>query len=159
MSRSGDTRLDFGGRERVFRLALGEWRKVQERCDAGPAEILARLAPIFTARQQGLTFGQILANGHLGRWRVDDVREVIFQGLVGGGMDPNAAIKIVRAWVDERPLLESVDIAYEVVLASIIGPEDEQAAGESQAAAETSQASPAASSGSVTADTTPLAEG
>lgn len=157
MSRSGDIELDFAGELRTFRLAIGQWRKVQEKCDAGPAELLARLSPAFFARQQGLSFDQILGGGLLGRWRVDDIREPILQGLLGANMAAPEAMKLVRDWVEERPLIESVALAYQIVLAGVIGAEDEKPAGEGQAADAGSQSSPAASSGSEKTAFTPSA--
>jgi len=155
VSRSGDIRLDFGGEERAFRLAIGQWRKVQEKCDAGPAELLTRLAPAFYAAKQDLTFEQIVGMGFIGKWRIDDVREPILQGLLGANMAGPEALALVKTWVDERPLLESVALAYRIVLASVTGPEDEAAAGESQAAVEVSPSSLAASSGSEKTASTP----
>lgn len=148
MSRAGEIALDFGGEERSFRLGIGQWRKVQEKCDAGPAEILARLAPIFAAKQAGLTMQQIMAHGYLGAWRVDDLREVILQGLLGANMAGPDALRLVRDWVEERPMLESVAVAYAIVLASVAGTEDEAAVGEPEAAEADNPISPAASSGS-----------
>ena len=129
MSRSADITLPFGAEERPFRLAIGEWRRVQEACDAGPAEILSRLAPMFEAVRLGLQFDQAAAAGALGRWRVDDVRAPILHGLIGGGLAPAAAAELVRTWVDARPLVETVPVAYQVVLASFVGAADEEAAG------------------------------
>ena len=43
MSRAGELIREWGDGERVFRLGIGEWRKIQETCDAGPGEIAARL--------------------------------------------------------------------------------------------------------------------
>jgi hypothetical protein len=148
MSRSGEITLDFGGEERTFRLAIKQWEKVQEKCDAGPAEILARLAPPFYARQQGIPVDQIIGMGMLGKWRIHDIREVILQGLLGGGMEGQQAQRLVRDWVDDRPLIESASTAYEIVLASYIGPGDEDAVGESQAAPAASPTSPEAKSAS-----------
>ncbi len=125
MSRAGEITLPWGDGERTFRLGIGDWRKVQEKCDAGPGEILARLAPVFHATQQGLKFDQIVAMGYLGRWRIDDVREPLYRGLIGGGMTPTDAGKLITELVDERPLLEPLSIAYQVVLASVVGSEDE----------------------------------
>jgi hypothetical protein len=159
MSRAGEITLEFAGEARVFRLALGEWRKVQEKCDAGPAELLARLAPMFAARRQQLNMAQIMGNGLLGTWRVDDVREVILQGLLGGGTSGPQAFELVKAWVDERPIFESVEIAYQVVLASVFGVEDEKPVGESQAApTAASPRSRKASSGSAKTASTPSAQ-
>jgi hypothetical protein len=158
MSRSGDVTLELGGEDRTFRLAIGQWRKIQEKCDAGPAELLARLAPVFEARRRGLSFSQIVTHGLLGAWRVDDVREVVLQGLLGAGVDMPTAAKLVREWVDERPLFEPLDVAYRIVLASIVGVEDEQAMGELRAAEEASRTSPAASDASAKTATTRSAE-
>lgn len=127
MSRSGEITLPWGDEDRTFRLGIREWEKVQEKCDAGPAEILGRLAPVFAASEQGLSLKQIIAAGYLGRWRVQDVREPLYRGLIGGGMEPTEAGKVIRDLVDERPLIEPVCVAYRVVLASIMGAEDEPA--------------------------------
>ena len=125
MSRNGEITLAWGDEDRTFRLGIGEWEKVQEKCDAGPAEILARLAPIFSATEAGLSLKQIISAGYLGTWRVQDIREPLYRGLLGGGLDPTKAGRVIRDLVDERPFIESVPIAYQVVLASILGAEDE----------------------------------
>jgi hypothetical protein len=143
MSGTGAITLPWGDEERTFRLGIGEWRKVQEKCDAGPAEILARLAPVFAAIQQGLKVEQIVAMGYLGRWRVDDVREPLYRGLIGGGTEPTAAGRLIKDLVDERPLLEAGASAYRVVLATIVGAPDEPVG---EAVGETKMVSPTASS-------------
>ncbi len=57
-------------------LGLGELLELQEKCDAGPAQIVARL--------EG------------GTWRVQDLRETLRLGLIGGGMTPTDAMVKVR---------------------------------------------------------------
>ena len=155
MSRSGEIVLPFGEEERTFRLGIGQWRKVQELCDAGPAEILQRLAPMFEASRRGVPFRDMLLAGALGRWRIDDIRAPILHGLVGGGMTAEVAGKLVRELVDERPLGESLAVAYQVVMASFIGADDEEAAppGELQGEAAPPR-SPAASSATAEAAST-----
>lgn len=164
MSRAGEIVLEFGGEERTFRLGVGQWRKIQEVCDAGPAELLARLSPAFAAAQQGIGFAEIVGMGLLGRWRVDDVREPVRQGLLGAldaagkpVLEAKAVDRLVVEYVDERPLLESVVTAYKVVLASVVGVDDEAASGEPRAAAEGAPSSPAASSASERTASTPSA--
>lgn len=157
MSRSGEIRLEFAGEERTFRLAIKHWEKVQEKCDAGPAELLSRLAPPFYARQRGLSADQIVGMGLLGTWRIHDVREVILQGLLGGNMALPEATQLVKEWVEERPLIESAAIAYQIVYASYAGVEDEKAAGESQGPGAAPQTSPEESSGSEKTASTPSA--
>lgn len=127
MSRSGEIVRQWGDQERTFRLRIGDWRKVQETCDAGPAEIASRLSAWAAHRRRNPTanFLDLLAAGAMGNWRVDDIREPLYRGLIGGGMDPTVAGLIVRELHDERPLLENVDLALEIVLASLVGPEEE----------------------------------
>ena len=104
-TRRGEVRLAFGTEERAFRLGIAEWRQVQERCNAGPVELLRRLTA--------------------GDWRVDDVREIMLQGLIGGGMDSTLSGITVRNVLDEAPLTKFVQGAYMIALASLSGPEDE----------------------------------
>jgi hypothetical protein len=106
MSRNGSVTLTFGDGEHLFRLALGELRELQEKCDAGPQEIARRL--------QG------------GTWRIDDVREPIRLGLIGGGMKPADAYVTVKRYVDERPAwAENALVAFSVLAAAIVGVEEE----------------------------------
>jgi hypothetical protein len=127
MSRGGEIVRPWGDFDRTFRLGIGEWRKVQETCDAGPGEIAARLATWAAVRQANPKAGflQMLAGGGVGAWRVDDIREVLYRGLIGGGLEPTAAGKVLRDLHDERPLMENIDLALAVVLASLVGPEDD----------------------------------
>lgn len=156
MSRSGEIVRSFGGEDRLFRLGIGEWRKVQEACNAGPSEILARLAPPFQALRRGVSFQDVVGSGLLGHWRVDDIRVVLFHGLLGAGEPHAKALDLVKTWVDGRPLLEPLPAAYEVVYASVCGAEDEPASGEPRG--ETGQPlSPAASSASASTASMPKA--
>lgn len=132
MSRSGEITLPWGDAERTFRLGIAEWEKVQEKCDAGPPEILNRLAPLFAATEAGLSLEKALSGGYAGTWRIHDVRETLYQGLIGGGHKPTAAGAIVRKLFDEGDLIEGVCLAYRVVMASIIGAPDEPAPGEGE---------------------------
>lgn len=156
MSRSGEVTLPFGDGDHTFRLGIGQWRKVQEQCDAGPSEVLARMSMPFEAMRRGVKPADLIGAGLLGSWRVDDIRSVLLNGLIGGGLSPVDATKLVAAWVDERPLLEPLSVAYQVVHASIAGTEDEDASGELEG--ETAQRpSPEANSGSDRTASTPSA--
>lgn len=155
MSRGGELVRLWGDEERTFRLGIGEWRKVQETCDAGPAEIAARLSAWAAIRKRmpTATFLDILAGGGLGNWRIDDVREPIYRGLIGGGMEPTAAGRLMRDLHDERPLMENIDIALEIVLASLVGAGDEpvgEPIGEPRTTTKGPRRSPGKSSGSPT---------
>lgn len=154
MSRDGSISLPFGTEERRFRLGIGQWREVQEACDAGPPEILSRLRPLFAALRQGLTVEQAMDHGLLGRWRIDDLRAPILHGLIGGGMREEMAGILVRKVFDPRPAMEFVDIAYQIVLAGMVGADDEVASGEPEGE-RPSPLSPEESSGSDRTDSTP----
>lgn len=127
MSRGGELTQLWGDAERTFRLGIGDWRKVQETCDAGPAEIAARLSMWVSMRRRNPTvpFIDLIAAGGLGSWRVDDVREPIYRGLIGGGMDPTSAGRLMIELHDSRPLTENIDLALAIVLASLVGADDE----------------------------------
>jgi hypothetical protein len=126
----------FGKQERAFLLLIPQWREVEKTCDAGLAVIAARVAPLIALLHQGLdgypggVIGAI-GNGHFGAARIDDVREPILQGLVGGGMSSTEAGSLVRLVFDETvragksPLLEFGYLAFEVLTQALIGLEDE----------------------------------
>jgi hypothetical protein len=83
MSRTAKVTAAFGGEEHAFCLRWGELMELQEKCEAGPGMVLMRL----------------VAN----QWRLEDVPAVIRLGLIGGGMEPAAASRLVRMNVEQRP--------------------------------------------------------
>lgn len=113
----------WGDRERSFRLRIGEWRKIEAKCNAGPEEIVARLAPSAQALENELSLVSALNMGLVGRWRVDDVREVILQGLLAGDdkMGPVECARLMRDYFDERPIRENVLLAFAIASSSIAG--------------------------------------
>ena len=136
MSRTAEITLPFGSEERRFRLGLGEWRAVQEKTGVGPGVLAQRLAPIVDALQRKVPFSEILRTGAMGAWNVDDVREPLLQGLIGGGMNPTEAGILVRQAFDPRPLdLHNLSVAFAVITEGYLPPEDEPApaAGEQKA--------------------------
>jgi len=119
MSRHGAIEVAFGDGEYTFRLGLGELEELERKCDLGVFQIAGRLSP--DARQA----------------RLVEIREVIRLGLIGGGMKPVDAMAKVARYVDERPLDESRDVAYAVVLAGLTrlhSIEADPPSGEAQAA-------------------------
>lgn len=107
MSRHGDITLDWADGQYTFRLAWGELIKLQEACDAGPQHILDRLTT--------------------GKWKLEDIEHVIFQGLVGGGMTTESARKLMRIHVRECPPAENLVTASWILGAAIYGAADDKA--------------------------------
>lgn len=89
----------------TFRLGNGELILLQEATDCGPLFLLDRLG-----------------SKH---WRVQDISHVIRLGLIGGGTAPDAALKLVRSYVEARPPIENVQFAYAILAAGVMGAPDE----------------------------------
>ena len=93
----------WGDGPQRFRLPIGQLRELQDKCDAGPARILGRLASQD--------------------WRIDDVRETIRLGLIGGGASPTAAYTLVKRYIDDRDggLMESRQHAQVILMKALVG--------------------------------------
>lgn len=120
MSRDASITLDWVDGPHTFRLGWGDLVKLQEACDAGPYVIYQRLM--------------------LGTWRVLDISSTIRLGLVGGGMTPEAALKLVQDYVETRPPLESIALAQGILGTALQGAPDEppgEAEGEATASGST----------------------
>lgn len=128
MSRSAEVTLAFAGEDRQFRLPIGRLRALQEKTDCGPMELLSRYVS--------------------GTWRVDDLREAILQGLIGGGLSQSDATRLVQTNFDDLPLKEFIGIAQAIVGSAVVGAPDERL-GETEAGEVPEKTpSPAPSSGS-----------
>jgi hypothetical protein len=112
MSRDGSIVFDWADGEYRFRLGLAQLRELQEKCDAGPDHIRQRI--------------------ETGTWRVDDLRETLRLGLIGGGLAPEKALGIVKRYVDGRPLYESRLPAQIVLMAALVGAGDEDLGGKAE---------------------------
>lgn len=158
MSRNGDTLQSLGGEKRQFRFGLAEHRRLQEALHdkLGLSLIVQNLHPFALALAAELSLREILTARMLGDIRIEQVREVIFQGLIGGGMSPQEAGRVCFEWVDSRPLTETAPVAYAVGMAALIGPPDEDAVGEQQGG-EAAPPSQMESSGSAKTESTPSA--
>lgn len=107
MSRNASVTLDWGDGTYDFALKWGQLAELQEKTDAGPFVILQRLS-----------------NGY---WKVQDIANVIRLGLIGGGMKPVDALKLVRTYVEDRPPMENVLTAQAILAAGVMGAPDEDA--------------------------------
>src|SRR5215207_6058651 len=99
MSADASITLVWGDGEHKFRLAIGQLRELQEKTSAGPIEVLDRLATR--------------------RWRVDDVRETVRLGLIGGGLEPIKSLSLVKHYIDDRPLMESISTAQAILMVAL----------------------------------------
>lgn len=127
MSRHGAVELDFGGEMRTFRLGLGEIEELEDKAGTGLFQIMAQMSPDVRSV------------------RTKVVSETIRIGLIGGGTTPADALGLVRRYCDERPLTESLMVAYAVVVAAITrvhGTVVEKTAGEPVAAGTVEPTSP-----------------
>lgn len=95
--------LIWGDGPQRFRLPIGQLRELQDKCDAGPARILSRLGSID--------------------WKIDDIRETLRLGLIGGGMVPSAAYTLVKRYIDDRDggLMESRQHAQIILMKALVG--------------------------------------
>jgi hypothetical protein len=112
-TRHAELTIAWGDAEHTFRLGIGQLRELQEKTDCGPMELLRRFLR--------------------GTWRLDDVRETLRLGLIGGGMEPIRALSSVARYVDDRPLAESVPPAQAVISVLLFGNEEDDPTGKAMA--------------------------
>lgn len=106
MSANGTRSIVWANGEDVFCIAkVGLILDLEDKCKCGIATVMGRL--------EG------------GAWHLNDVRETIRLGLIGGGMAPDKAMAAVKRHVDETPLGVHVLLAYEIVRAAIFGVPDD----------------------------------
>jgi hypothetical protein len=94
--------MDWADDTYSFRLGHGQVFELEEKLDVGIAEIYTRLAS--------------------DKWRLRDVTETVRLALIGGGMDPAAAVKKVRQYVYDRPYGENVEMAKLLIMACMKSP-------------------------------------
>jgi hypothetical protein len=109
---SAKVRQFFGGKDRTFLLTIGGLEELQDLTRFGPRALLQRIAAEF---------------------RPDDIRETLRLGLIGGGMEGEAAARMVDREVVPGRLLKCGAPAIAVLSRALDGDEDD-APGESKAA-------------------------
>lgn len=91
------------GRDWHFKLAIGQWMKLQAAFgNIGPLKISEH----FDSE---------------GSWKIEDVREVIERGLEGGGMAAAEARSAATEIVDGQPLNASYQLVVDIIGASWAG--------------------------------------
>lgn len=108
MSAPGGRLITWANGEDMFRFSkVGQILDLEEKCGA---------------------IGSVLQRLRSGAWSINDVRETIRNGLIGGGMDPEKALAAVQRHVDPpvgRPLAESALLAFNVLALAVVGGPDE----------------------------------
>lgn len=107
-NRSGKTELPFGNDTHIFKLGYGQIKEIQDTTNAGIAFILDSLLH--------------------GTWKIEYIRETIRCGLVGGGMSPGDAMRMVKTYVEDTesyPIGDNIPIAASILAAAICGAEEE----------------------------------
>lgn len=98
--------ITWVGGEHEFCLRIGELRKLQDSCAAGPEEVFNRL--------------------RLGTWRVNDLIEPIRLGLIGAGaMETKEAGPFVATLFDQHPKAEFKLVAIAIIGAALVGVSDD----------------------------------
>lgn len=93
------------GGEHPFRFGISEAEIVQQKTDCGPEHLLNKI--------------------RLGQWFVDELYEVLRNGLIGGGMGHVEAQKAVKTAMEKHPLINFKVPAMEVVSSLLYGDPDD----------------------------------
>lgn len=125
MSRDGSVTLEWGDGRHTFRLALGQLRELQETINKSRSRIGASLiGPV--------TLYKMVAGGDA--WP-DEINAIIRLGLIGGGMTPVDAFRLVEEYgFPARPLTESSLHASVILGEALFGTNEESVGGNEETA-------------------------
>jgi hypothetical protein len=93
--------LPWGDGDHTFRLGLAEIEELEAACDMS-------VFLLHTAVTSDIPFAKL-----------KHFSETLRLGLIGGGMAPVPALQLVKRYVEERPLHESVAVAGAILRAAI----------------------------------------
>lgn len=97
--------MPWPGGEHAFRLGLRELRAIQNKTDCGPEHLLNKIK-----------FGQ---------WGVDELHEILRNGLIGAGTPHVEALKLVDRAFDTSPGIAFKVPAMEILSSYLFGPPDD----------------------------------
>lgn len=119
--------LPFADGEYDFRLGLAQIHELERKCDAGISEIFARVMA-GTLQDDG---GEFILSPMQAKFYASDVIEAIRQGLIGGNrgevdgeqikVSPGKAQQLLKGYVEDRPLMESWELACAILGSCVIG--------------------------------------
>lgn len=92
---------DYAGAERKFRLRVADVLDLEE----------------ATKRPISELYGAIIGQ----KFRIEDIRQTVIRGLVGGGCPAEEAKRLVSERMDALPLIEHVIIAQSLMVATMTG--------------------------------------
>lgn len=69
-------------------------------------------------------------------WKVNDIAEPIRVALIGGGLTPVEASKLIKSYVRDRPPLENLGLAVSVLAVGLAGEDEQVQAATAEAAAQ-----------------------
>lgn len=99
----GRATFDWGDGQHTFRLGFREICELEDKTDRGIMWLYREL--------------------ERGEAKLTHISEVHRLGLIGGGMEPPAAIKLVRAYIHERPnILANISSAKLILLPVLLEP-------------------------------------
>jgi Phage tail tube protein, GTA-gp10 len=102
MAVNGEVELTWGDGEHKFNIAkLKCILELEEKCGSGVAEVFNRIRD--------------------GRWKFNDIRETLRLGLIGAGMMPDRALRLINRYCDDRPWTENLLPAQAVLIAAMVG--------------------------------------
>lgn len=105
MQGNADITMTWGDGEHYFRLGRKVIQELQEKTGKGPFALYRRI--------------------EAGDWTIQDLSETIRLGLIGGGMAPAEAAKLMKNYFDDTPLLQHWPAARNILLAALTGPPDD----------------------------------
>lgn len=106
---NGRVELEWGDGTHSFNIAkIAQVFELEDKCGCGVNEVFSRLRD--------------------GRWRLNDIRETIRLGLIGGGKNPADALLLTKRYVDDRPWAENILVAQTILMAAIVGVEGDNPA-------------------------------
>lgn len=120
MSRNGDVTFIFGDGPHKFRFAIGELQEFEEKFDIGAELVLRRL----------------VENND---WRIVQAREAHRIGLIGGGMKPSEAYKLIERYASEPPFIHLRHGLQAILQGALLGAPDGEQPGKKAKAARAEQ--------------------